>query len=108
MVNRSVNTSVNHRSYAEVLQSGCKNASVVTSHKLRTHRETTGNLPFASITADEFVNCVPTKCVPLERNVKPIANRNISGIKRNDTVKGKPYTQELPLPLQNRYQICNF
>ena len=105
MVNRSLNTSVNHRSYAEVLQSGCKNASVVTSHKLHKCTETTANLPFASITADEFVNCVPTKCVPLERNAKPIANRSMSGLKRNDAVKGKPYTQELSLQLQNRYHI---
>ena len=61
MVNRSLNTSVNHRSYAEVLQSSCKNASVVTSHKLHKRRETTSNLPFASITADELVNCASHK-----------------------------------------------
>ena len=77
----------------------------MTSHKSHKCRQTTNNLPFALITADDLVNCVPTKCVPLEHNVKPIPNRSISDLKRNDAVRGKPYTQESPLQFRNRYQI---
>ena len=37
--------------------------------------------------------------------MKPIPNRSISDLKRNDAVRGKPYAQESPPQLRNRYQI---
>ena len=105
MVDRSFHTSVNHRSYAQVLQSGCKNASVHISHQLHKRKITTSNSPFASNVSHEVANCVPTKCVPLERNMKCTSSRSSLDLKRNQVVRGKPYMQESPLQLRNRYEI---
>ena len=104
MVNRSVNTSVNHRSYAEVLQSPCKNDSAICRDRFDKCKPNKVKSPTETYTVHGNVDCVPVKCVPAQRiSHKLVTNYKASS--RNAVSKGKPYMQESSLPLQNRYEV---
>ena len=102
MVNRSVNTSVNHRSYAEVLQSCCKNDSAITQKNFYKCIPNKVNSSIVSHTVHSNVDCVPTKCVPAKRNSgKVTADCKVPTRERNAVSQGKAYLQDFSLPLQN-------
>ena len=106
MVNRSFNTSVNHRSYAEVVQNYCEKHSATSQKKFHNSKLNKATSPVASDNAHSNVHCVHTKCVPAERNLHKLKTGcKVSHHERNVVSKGKPYMQELPLPLQNRYEV---
>ena len=106
MVSRSVNTSVDHRPYAEVLQSGCKRASVLSrSNHVGVHNGNGGNSIFTPGNSDKSTDCVPSKSVPGKRNVPNFAsNHKGSDFKRNHSVRGEPHMQESSIAVCNRYQ----
>ena len=106
MVNRSVNTSVNHRSYADVLQSSCKNDSAITqeNHYMRTRSKVHSSI--ASHAVHSNVDCVHSKCFPAQRNSGKVATQcRITTRERNAVSEGKAYLQDFCLPLQNRYDV---
>ena len=106
MVNRSVNTSVNHRSYAKVLQSCCKNDSAISQKNFYKCIPNKVNSSIVSHTVHSNVDCVPTKCVPAERNSGNVTTDcKVPTSEHNAVSQGKAYLQDFSLPMQNRYDV---
>ena len=106
MVNRSVTTSVNHRSHAEVLQSHCKNNSAIGRDKFHKCQPNKVKSSTGMSIVHSSVNCVPVKCIPPQRiPQKLVTNHKASARERNVVSKGKPYMQESSLSLQSRYEV---
>ena len=106
MFNRSVNTSVNHRSYAEVLQSSCKSDSAITQKNFYKRTPNKVNSSIGSHTVHSNVDCIHTKCVPAERNSGKVATQcKVPTRERNAVSQGKAYLQDFSLSLQNRYDV---
>ena len=104
MVNRSLNTSVGRRSYAEVLKNTSNNAR---NSKLGSDSHQVPNNSEASTsfqTAHSNLHCVPVDCVPQRISYKPSTSYKVLSSKRNSLPKGQPYVQEFSLPLQNKYE----
>ena len=104
MVNRSLNTSVGRRSYAEVLKNTSNNATNSKlgsdSHQVPINSEASTSFQ----TAHSNLHCVPVDCVPQRISHKPSTSCKVLSSKRNSLPKGQPYVQEFSLPLQNRYE----
>ena len=104
MVNRSLNTSVGRRSYAEVLKNTSNNATNSKlgsdSHQVPINAEASTSFQ----TAHSNLHCVPVDCVPQRISHKPSTSCKVLSSKRNSLPKGQPYVQEFSLPLQNRYE----
>ena len=107
MVNRSVNTSVNHRSYAEVLQSSSKNVTANTSTTVNRHIPNKLDASTFTQTAHAKVHCVPHNCIPECTLHKSSTKCKAFPYRCNSVSKGQPYVQELSLPLQNRYEVLS-
>ena len=106
MVNRSVNTSVNHRSYAEVLQSSCNNDSAKTQKKYYAPTPCKVNPSTVSHAVHSNADCVQTKCVPAQRNSGAVETHCTFPTREHNAVsQGKAYLQDFSLPLQNRYDV---
>ena len=102
MVNRSVNTSVDHRSYAQVLKNSsnsmAKHSSSVNNHEPK-------NASNSLQTVYSKVHCVPANCIPECISHKSSINCKGLSYTRNSVPKGQPCVQEFSLPLQNRYEV---
>ena len=100
MVNRSVNTSVNHRSYAEVLKNSSKNSIPKNSSSVNNHAPSNSDASNSLQTAHTKAHCVPER-------ISHKSSTNCKGLPyiRNSVSEGQPYVQEFSLPLQNRYEV---
>ena len=101
VVNKSMNTSVQHKSYAEVLQngnpvvkSGKKDSNILVHNCVRSVTSTPQRI------ANRYSDCVQSKCVPFKRNAKPSVS---SG--NYQPSKGNAVMQESPFELSNRFQV---
>ena len=104
MIDRSFNTSVDHRSYAEVVQKNSKNEFTVLPQQNKTKNLTPHSIPSVQ---QKQIHCVPSKCVP-ERNLnKPRLHCKGLPHEGNGASKGKSYTQEFHLPVKNRYEVLH-
>ena len=106
MVNKSVNTLVHHRSYAEVLQtvnSKDKTTNTRVSTRVHKHNRSTSAGKRTLIKQPE---CVQPKCVLFKRNpVQSSSSGEQCRVGRNEVSKGKFAKQERTLELNNKFHI---
>ena len=89
-----------------VNKSYCKNDSAVSQKKFYKRIPNKVHSSIVSHTLHSNVDCVPTKCVPAERNSnKVMIYCKVPTCERNAVSQGKAYLQDFSLPLQNRYEV---
>ena len=94
MVNRSLNTSVNNRSYAVVLKTSFKTEPATGPQKYDSRIPNRVDSHTSLHTAHSKVHCVPAKCTPQRNHHKPLINCKFLPHKHNFVTKGEPYMQE--------------